>query len=98
MSYDYNDFHKQSRDLENKIHDAIDNHDNPNARVLREEFRMLSEDFEQNKNPRSIENRINTIQQQLMQSQHSTHNFMSVDHSMNFHHQMQGMRMNIRKF
>lgn len=98
MNYQYNDFHNHARDLEFRVHDLIDNHAHPEAHALREEVRLLKEDFEQGRNPRSIESRMETIQRQLMQNQHSNQPYMDVSHSTDLHRHMQDMRMAIRKF
>ncbi len=92
----YNDYHKRAKDMEYHVHDQIDNHEHPQARLVREELRKLTEDFEQRRNPLSIEARMQTIQRQLMQSQHSNDHFMSVDDSVSLHHQLEHMRQEVK--
>lgn len=94
----YANFRKQAHDLEYHAHDLIDNHAHPQARALKEEFRRLTEDFERRREPRTIENRINVIQQQLKQVQHTSDQYMSINDSVALHEHMRHMRDNIRRF
>lgn len=92
----YNDFTKKTKDLEYHVHDRIDNHEHPQARLVREEFRRLTEDFEQRRNPLSIEARMQTIQRQLMSAQHNGDHYMSVEDSTDLHHRLERMRQEVK--
>ena len=98
MGQIYADFRKQAHDLEYHTHDLIDDHDHPQARTLREEFRRLTEDFEQRKEPRTIERRIDSIQQRLKQVQNAKDRYMSINDAVSLHEHMKRMRENIRRF
>lgn len=93
----YKGYRQQAHNLEYRVKDLIDDKNHPQARVLREEVRRLTEDFEQQKLPRTIEQRIDTIQNQLKQEQ-SRQAYMSVGDSVALHENMKHMREGIRRF
>lgn len=93
----YQPFHKQARDLQFKFHDVLDNPSHPTANVIRNELRNLETDLETGKSPRTVENRIKTIQRQINQAHHMGDNIMSPDHTNYFHDNFEHMQMNIRK-
>lgn len=94
----WEDYRKKAKDLEYRVHDLIDDHNHPEARVVKEEFRRLTEDFEQKRNPRSIEARMQTIQRQLHQAQNSPNRYMDVRHAVDLHHNIEHMRVDMRKW
>jgi hypothetical protein len=94
----YKPLHKQVEDLNYKFHDSIDLDSNhPSVNLIRNELNHLKNDLETNKNPRSIETRMHTIQQQIMQAQHSGQGLMSADHTDHFNRTFESLRMNIRR-
>lgn len=94
----YQPFHQQVRDLQFKFHDVADqNQNHPSVNLLRNEFRQLEADIETGKHPRSVENRIHTIQRQIDMAQRMNERLMSPEHTDHFHDRLEGMRMNLRK-
>lgn len=67
------------------------------AQTLRTEVQKLTDEVNEQKDPRDIENRIKIIQHSLIQSQYSGANYMSVDHSTNLHHDFENMRLDVRR-
>ena len=100
MSIDpaYQPIYQQARDLQNHVHDAIDNQNHPSAFLLKQEMQHLVDDIEVRKNPRDIENRIKTIQHTVLEARSNPHSFMSPQHADYFHHTYEQMRMNMRHF
>lgn len=64
----YDDYHKQALDLEYRFRDTVDNLDAPQMQTLQREIHNLTEDLKAAKSPRHIEDRIKTIERQLLQT------------------------------
>jgi uncharacterized coiled-coil DUF342 family protein len=63
MSPDYQRLRQQADRLWHRFNDTVDNKDN--ARGLEQEIRAVVEDFEQNKKPRSIDDRVKRCLEQI---------------------------------
>lgn len=98
MDRTYQQHQQRARRLEDQVKDMMDDHNHPQARLLHEEFRRLTEDFEQQKNPRSIEARMNTIERQLQQAEHSNDRFMNVNHVTGLQDHVRDWKQEVRKF
>ena len=98
MSLDpaYQHVYDEAHHLQYQVHDAIDNHDHPSARLLQQELHHLHEDIEMRKNPRDIENRIKAVQHTMLEARSQPHSFMSSNHADHFHRTYEDMRRNIR--
>lgn len=95
----YHPLYQKAIDLNNKFNDFTGgNHGHPEAAALQHEVRQLIEDVEVKKNPRTIENRIKTIQHQLKQSQNMSHSYMDYNHYDYLHDNYEFMRRDLRKF
>lgn len=97
MDHIYQPFQQRARQLEFHAHDALEGHDHPTSHVLREEFRRLTEDFEQQRHPRSIEARMQTIERQLMQAEHSGEHLMNTQHTIALRDNVERMRRDLKK-
>jgi translation initiation factor 2B subunit (eIF-2B alpha/beta/delta family) len=93
----YDNMHKRAVDMQHHFHDKVDDHNHPTAHLLREEIRHLEDDIQSKKQPRSIENRIKTIQTQLLRSQHSGEAVFDPTSSVALHRQFEDLRREIRK-
>ncbi len=97
MDPHYNDFHRQALDLQYKLHDVLDDVNNPMAHTLRNEVHQLVGDIEGNKSPRAVEDRVKVIQQQLQQARHQGDGLMDFNHNEMLHHSYEDMRIGLRK-
>lgn len=95
----YQSLEKQLQDLRFKVHDTMDNPNDPMARVIHNEIQKAEDLAQEGHNLRSIEERIRTVQRQLQQSQHAQTNgrIMSVEHSEAFYHHLERMRNDMRR-
>lgn len=99
MDPQYKPLYQAAQDLQYKVHDAIDDHNHPMANVMKQEMRTLMDDMEANKSPKTIENRMQTIQHQLLEIRSQQDKpVMSYDHSNHFHREFENMRQDLRKF
>lgn len=90
---------KQATALNYKVHDFIGgDHSHPSAGALQHEVRQLMEDIEVRKLPRSIEQRVKTIQQQLKQSQVQQHSFMNYNEFDYLHDNYENFRRGLQKW
>lgn len=99
MISNYQPFHKQALDLQYRFHDIVDNPSSPQAQVLQHEIHQLAEDIESEKHPRAIEDRVKTIQRQLIEvrAQQPQSQFMSPEDNHFMHHSYEQMREGIRR-
>lgn len=100
MADDYHrNLERQLRDLRFDVHDRFDNPNDPTARVIHNELQRAEDMAQSGHNLRSIEDRIKTVQRQLQQSQNvsSAQRAMNPEHSEAFYHQMERMRMDMRR-
>jgi alpha/beta superfamily hydrolase len=94
----YQPLYHQVRDLQFRVHDAMDDHNHPSAQLLRTEMRHLEDELEMNRNPRDIENRIKTIQHTLLEARSQPNSFMSIPDADHFHRTYEDMRRHVRDF
>lgn len=94
----YQHMYDQARQMQNRIHDSIGDHNHPMAHVIDHEMRGLMDDMEMNRHPRDIENRIKNLQHQMQQVEHQGQHLMTVDHAVNMHHDFEHMRRTVRTF
>lgn len=94
----YQPIYNQVRDLQYKVHDALDDPNHPSAHVLRNEMKSLETDLEVRKNPRDIENRIKTIQHTLLEARSNPNSWMSFGDADHFHRTYEDMRRSVRDF
>jgi len=97
MEQYYRPLYDQARNLQFRVHDVMDDPNHPMAQSLRTEVQKLTDDLNQQRNPRDIESRIRIIQNSLMQAQHSGANFMSVNDSSDLNHNFERMREDVRR-
>jgi hypothetical protein len=98
MDQHYHPVYQQAVNLRNQYHDVVDNPNHPMAHILQREIHDLVEDMEKNKNPRTLENRVKTIQRQLLETRMQGDDILSSNHVDYFHHNYEQMRNNIRRF
>ncbi|MCA9331372.1 hypothetical protein KC968_00350 [Candidatus Saccharibacteria bacterium] len=97
------DYHRnlerQLQDLRFKVHDSFDNINHPTARLISNELKNAEDAAQGNQNLRSIEDRLKVVQRQLQQSQqlNSQERFINPDHSDQFYHHLENMRMDMRR-
>lgn len=99
MSIDptYQPFYEQARTLQNQFHDAVGANEHPSVSALRQEMRHLEDDLEIRKNPRDIENRIKTIQHQMLEVRNQGEHIMSYEHTDHFNRSYEDMRRDVRR-
>lgn len=95
MDQMYNQYQQRAHKLEQHVHDVVDNN-SPQGRLLHEQFRLLSEEFQEKKDSRHIENRMHTIDRQLDQALRS--NYISNSHAAELQHNVRDWRNEVRKF
>ena len=90
---------RQLRDIRFQVHDSFDNPNDPMARVIHNELQKAEDMAQNGHNLRSIEDKLKTVQRQLQQSQHAQpdQRMMNSEHSEAFYHQMERMRMDMRR-
>jgi hypothetical protein len=98
MDPNYKPLYQRVDDLRFRAHDAFDQPDHPTAHLLKRELESLKDDIESNKSPRTVEDRIKTIQHQLLQAKSQQHGVMSYQHADDLHDHFEHMRMDLRKF
>lgn len=79
MDSNYQPIYKQVCDLEFRVHDALDQPQDSGAQSLVREVKHLEDDMEMTKSPRSLEDRIKSIQEMLWQVRSREGGYMSVD-------------------
>ena len=97
MNSMYEEHWHVAMELKHRTHDLINDHNHPTARVLHHESTQLVDDIELQRQPRTIEERIQHIQRQLMQARNQGDEVMSVDHNTNLHHSFENLRKGIRR-
>ncbi len=93
MDEDYKSIHRQADKLHHKCKDLIDDQSNPLARLLERETMEVREDIEQNKEPRSVEDRIKRLQRELERAKDQETGAISpqdADHLFDEYEQMRG--------
>lgn len=92
----YKPLYQQAVNLQYKFHDFTVGISHPEVNTLRNEINQLVEDIEVKKNPHTIEDRIKTIQRQLIQSEHTGSPIMHYEHKDFLHDNYEQMRNNVR--
>jgi len=93
----YQPLYQRARDLQFQLHDALGNNEHPTAFAMRQEMQHLVDDLEVKKNPRDIENRIKTLQHQVLQARNDSVPFMTYEHADHFHDNYEQMRQDVRR-
>ena len=93
----YQPLYQQAKDLQFQLHDVLGNTDHPQAFAMRQEMQHLVADLEVRKNPRDIENRLKTMQHQVLEARNDGSNFMSYEHTDHFHDRYEQLRQDVRR-
>ncbi len=105
MDAHYQPIYKQAAKLQHVFHDYTHTtaHD-PAANMLRKQIHDLTNDLASGKNPRTVENRLKTIQTQIKRTQRTTPYgmpgqgpIMNTNQSVQLHKNFEMMRRNIRQ-
>jgi hypothetical protein len=97
VNKEYEPILKQAVDMQYHFKDLL-GHENPTATILHQEMNHLVDDIKEQKNPRDVDERIRTIQNQMYQVEHQGQNLMSYEHASGIHHDFQRMREQVRHF
>lgn len=99
MSMDpaYQNLHKQVDRLHFKVKDSIDQPNHPAARALHDQLEDLLNEFELQKDPRNIEQRIKQILQTLEPARNGSQPFISISDAVSFHDDFEDLRRAIRE-
>ena len=98
MDADYQPFLRQAVDLQYKFHDVIDQPNDPQALQLKNDIQGLVNDVKTKRNPRDIENRVKTIQQQLKNLHSNGAQILDTSHCDAFWHSYEQMRTDLHQF
>jgi hypothetical protein len=96
MDPTYQGLHDTAKELHNHVRDAFDNPGHPSAQALAMETKELITDFELQRNPRDIEERIKNTMALLHQAGHEGQPFMSVNDALNYYNRFQDMQQTIK--
>ncbi|HEX3568381.1 MAG TPA: hypothetical protein VHT70_01760 [Candidatus Saccharimonadales bacterium] len=96
MDASYQPLYKQVRNMEFRVHDALDRPQDGDAQSLVREVKRLEDEMEMAKSPRSLEDRIKSIQEMLWQVRSREGGYMSVDDADEFWHIFEDMRRMLR--
>ncbi len=84
--------------MERKFHDVLDQPNDPMAVRLRNEAQGLVNDAKTKRNPRDLENRIRTIQQELKEVRAQGGQAMDTPNCDMFYQMYEHMRVNLHNF
>ena len=93
----YDDYYNQAFELQHHFHDIVDDHDHPQAVVLRHEITQLAEDMKSEKHPRDLEARLKTIDHQLLQARTHGEQVMTYQNLEDLQHRYHRLREQVRK-
>lgn len=93
----YEPYWHQAMELKHQAHDMINDHSHPIARSLHHETTQLVDDIEMRRTPRTIEERIQIIQRQLIEARAQGDVVLNVNHSQHLHHRYEKMREDVRR-
>lgn len=96
MDKTYQPLYNMVRNLEFKVKDALDDPGSSSAVSLRNEIQRLEDEFEQQKSPRSLEDRVKSIMNMLEVPRSAQGSYMSVDDAVMFHDAFEDLRRAIR--
>ena len=94
----YHPLYQEAVNLQYKFHDFTAGSTHPEVRILQNEIHQLVEDIEVKKNPRTIEDRIKTIQRQLDQTQHQADPAIHFQNHSYMHDNFEQMRQQMQHF
>lgn len=97
MNTHYEDHWHKAVELRAQTHDLINDTAHPMARQLQHQTSQLVEDIELNRRPRSIEERIERIQHQLVEARAQGDEVLSMEHNNHLHQGYSQMRDGIRR-
>lgn len=97
MNTQYEAYWHQAMELKHQTNDLISDHSHPMARILQHETTQLVDDIELSRHPRSIDNRIRTIQRQLVEARAQGEAVMSHEHNQQLHQHYGTMGARIRQ-
>jgi hypothetical protein len=97
MTSIYDDYYHQAFDLKNHFHDTVDDHEHPQAINLKREIDELTEDFKSEKNPHHLDDRLKTIDHELLQAQTNPQPIMSYQNIEDLKHRFRRLRDGVRK-
>lgn len=95
---EYKPLYIKARQLEQRLHDTLDNPHHPAAIELRGQTIQLQSDLELRRHPKQIEQHIKTMQDGLSRAKYLPKPFMNEAHLTEFHGHLANMRKDIRKF
>lgn len=98
MDSAYERLHHQAEDLEHRMRDSTDHHDDPSAERLRREIEALQDHLETGRKPRDLENQVKQIQALLEKARRTPDSFMSIPDADRYYRIFEDMRMGLRKF
>jgi hypothetical protein len=98
MNQEYKEARQHAEHLMHRVQDLINNPSHPLGSELLHETHQLVEDFEMNKNPRSIEDRIKLIGHTLEHIRHEGDKVMDFNHVDTFRRDYEHLQMELRKF
>ena len=87
-----------AREQRERFHDRLDDHHHPTAQLIYHEIQKLEDEAQSGHNLRSLHNRMEMIERQVLQAQHANEHFISPEHSVDMYHTFQHKRYDIRKY
>lgn len=98
MDAQYKQLYKEVLNLQHKLHDLLDDHAHPLAQALKNEVKRLEDELEMSKKPRSLEDRIKTIQQHLDRVKNQGEQaIMDIHHADLLRDRLEDFRMDLRR-
>ena len=91
------EFHKEAEHLQFHFQDVVDDHSHPQMQALKREIHGLVSDIQSNRHPRDAEQRIKTIEHELVQARAHGEEMMSYQDMDALNHSYRRLRENIRK-
>jgi hypothetical protein len=98
MDQRYKELYKEVQKLRYKLQDLLDEPGHRLAQTLKVEVQRLEDEMEMSKKPRSLEDRVKTIQRHLVTAQEGGGNtIMNVEHADYLHDAFEDFRMHLRR-
>jgi len=98
MDAQYKQLYREVQGLRHKVHDLIDDHAHAIARALKDEVQRLEDEMEVSKKPRSLEDRIKSIQHHLERAKNDSQaSVMDVRHAVMLDDRFDDLRMSLRR-
>lgn len=92
----YKQYHKDALNLQYHFQDVVDDKQHPQMQALQHEVHQLVQDIEARRHPRSVEERLKTIEHELVQARSHGEQLMSYNDIDHLNHQYRRLRANIR--